>query len=94
MTKSENERLETIADRASQFIVKETAFTEELAQLLNRHGAENASDTPDYQLARYLVACLKAWNAGVQARDAWYEIYPEPGWDGPKPGPPKWRPPL
>lgn len=48
------------------------SFSKELQRLLNRTAQENASCTPDFVLARYLVACLKAWNTGVQQREAWY----------------------
>ena len=53
----------------------------ELAALLNHHSAENESNTPDYQLAEFMVACLAAFNRGMQARDAWYAMNPEPGTD-------------
>ena len=51
----------------------------ELAELLNRHSQENASNTPDFILARYLMACLAAWNTTAHARDLWYDIHPAPG---------------
>lgn len=44
----------------------------DLAAVLNRHSAENATDTPDFVLARYLLTCLDAWNAGVARREEWY----------------------
>lgn len=44
----------------------------ELASTLNRFSAENASDTPDFILAQYLLGCLAAWNQGVQQRETWY----------------------
>ena len=43
-----------------------------LAAALNRFSAENASDTPDWILAQYLLGCLAAWNTGVQQRETWY----------------------
>jgi len=36
---------------------------------LNAHNAENASDTPDFILASYLMAALGAFNVAVRARD-------------------------
>lgn len=53
----------------------------ELSDLLNRHSAENASNTPDFILAGYLNDCLAAFNRGVNARTKWYApgpIEPEP----------------
>lgn len=48
------------------------AFRKELAQLLNRFSMENASDTPDYLLADYLIDCLRALDTAVRARERWY----------------------
>lgn len=45
---------------------------QELGALLNRHNAEADSDTPDFLLAGYLLACLQVWNTTVEAREAWY----------------------
>jgi hypothetical protein len=39
---------------------------------LNRHSAENNSNTPDFILAQYLLGCLAAWNTAVQQRETWY----------------------
>ena len=44
----------------------------ELAAVLNRHSAENASNTPDFILAQYLLGCLATWNTAVQQREIWY----------------------
>jgi hypothetical protein len=33
----------------------------ELAQLLNRHSADNDAGTPDYILAQFLFTCLSAY---------------------------------
>lgn len=41
-----------------------------LASALNRFCAENASNTPDWILAQYLIGCLAAWNIATQQRDA------------------------
>lgn len=34
----------------------------EIASVLNKHSAENGSNTPDFILAEYLLACLAAFN--------------------------------
>jgi len=54
-------------------------FAEELEGLLNAHSQENASNTPDFILASYLLACLAAWNAAVLRRELWYGRESKPG---------------
>lgn len=51
---------------------REATLQEELAQLLNRHSAENDSDTPDFVLAEYLIGCLETFNNAVDHRERWY----------------------
>ena len=45
---------------------------EDLQHLINRHSRENASDTPDYVLAEYLMNCLSAFEIATRTRDGWY----------------------
>lgn len=45
---------------------------QELVSLLNRYSAENGSDTPDFILATYLLACLAAFDVAVRKRARWY----------------------
>ena len=47
-------------------------LTEELAELLNKHSRENASNTPDWILADYLVECLKTFECFTLVRERWY----------------------
>lgn len=49
----------------------EKTFEKELEELINKHSKENESDTPDFLLAEYLVACLENWNNIVKKREAW-----------------------
>jgi len=42
------------------------------ADVLNRHSAENGSDTPDFILAEYLEKCLWAYDTTVTAREKWF----------------------
>lgn len=50
----------------------ETAELEiELANLLNKHSAENLSGTPDFILAGYLAGCLENWNHWTKQRSYW-----------------------
>lgn len=44
----------------------------ELKALLNKHNAENGSNTPDFLLAEHLLSCLHAFNTGVNRREQWY----------------------
>ncbi len=45
---------------------------EDIRDAINRHSAENASNTPDFILAKYLESCLAAFDAAVKHRDHWY----------------------
>ena len=46
----------------------------EIRTVLNRHSAENGSNTPDFILADYLLDCLRAFDHASQARAAWGEV--------------------
>lgn len=52
--------------------MEENEFKDELRCLLNRHSRENASNTPDFILAQYLLASLLAFETAVQQRETWY----------------------
>lgn len=54
-------------------------FQQELAALLNRYSTENASNTPDFILAKFLLNCLTSLNVATRQRDKWYGIHPQPG---------------
>lgn len=56
-----------------------SAFLRELAQLINRHSAENLSNTPDFVLARYLMMVLEAHTWATRRRDLWYDVALAPG---------------
>jgi hypothetical protein len=51
---------------------------QEIATALNRHCAENGSDTPDFILAQFLLGCLAAYNVAVEHRDKWLGRVPKP----------------
>lgn len=53
-----------------------------LRYAINRHSAENGSNTPDYVLARYLELCLEAFDAAVGLRDKHYCLNLFPGCTG------------
>ena len=53
--------------------VKVTSLREDIQAAINRHSAENVSNTPDFILAQYLEQCLAAFDTAVQQRETWYE---------------------
>ncbi len=55
-----------------------TRLIEDIRDAINRHSAENASNTPDFILAQYLEGCLAAFNTAVQEREAWHGRDPRP----------------
>ena len=54
--------------------VPEDMLQTELAALLNKHSAENGSNTPDHVLAQYLMHCLEAFDYATRYRNQWYGI--------------------
>lgn len=52
-------------------MTNEISFQGELSNLLNRHSAENESNTPDFILAKYLLDCLTVFNSAVKRREDW-----------------------
>lgn len=55
---------------------KSTTLRRELEYLLNRYSREQASNTPDFILARYLMTCLAAYEGAVNARDEFFSSRP------------------
>lgn len=49
-----------------------TNLQTEIEKVLNRHSAENGSNTPDFILAEYLTGCLAAFNRATNAREKWH----------------------
>lgn len=60
-------------------LVDKSGFSVELQQLLNKYGAEQGSNTPDFILAQFLLASIAAFHAGVGRRDQWYGVSLAPG---------------
>ena len=54
------------------------SFKKELADLLNSKCRENASNTPDFILAKYLWNCLTNFEITTKAREKWYGTHLEP----------------
>ena len=53
--------------------MEEETFEKELRQLLNKYSAENASNTPDFVLAHFVMASLNAFNETTLKRDTWWD---------------------
>src|SRR3990167_2413197 len=68
-------------DAPSQHEGVQMTLQKEMAQVLNRVCAENASNTPDFILAKYLASCLSAFETATREREAWYGTYLYPGKD-------------
>ena len=51
---------------------------QELSSLLNAHSQENASNTPDWILAQFMLGCLSAFETATQQREAYYGRDPRP----------------
>jgi hypothetical protein len=49
-------------------------FEKELTELLNKNSQESSgANTPDFILAKYLIACLAAYDEAVRQREIWYD---------------------
>lgn len=53
-------------------------FEEELITLLNVHGKDSETDTPDYILASYLCHCVDTFREVVATRDTLKELDKQP----------------
>lgn len=51
----------------------------QIAELLNSVSRENDSNTPDFILAEYLMACLDAFEIANNKREVWYGVDLKPG---------------
>lgn len=47
-------------------------FQKELTALINIHSMENASNTPDFLIAEFLVNCLRAFNLASEQKEKWF----------------------
>lgn len=60
-------------------VEKSATLLRDLERVLNGHSRENQSNTPDFLLAEYLLACLSAYEVTVRARAGWYGRMDTPG---------------
>lgn len=51
----------------------DTEFIKELTTLINKHNRENISNTPDFILAEYLMACLDNFEVITNVRTVWFK---------------------
>lgn len=51
---------------------KQDSLTKEIQGIVNRACRENQSNTPDFILAEYLMACLEAFESATNKRRKWY----------------------
>lgn len=51
---------------------RQRALRDDIRDVLNKHSAENGSDTPDFILANYLLGCLAAFDEATELRTAWH----------------------
>ncbi len=63
--------LAVVENRAPVYEPRPT-LEQALQSLLNRYSAENGSNTPDFILATYMLASLKAFETASLERERWY----------------------
>lgn len=51
-----------------------TKLEKRLSDLLNSENREQDSNTPDFILAEYMMACLDAFELANNRREAWYGV--------------------
>ena len=51
---------------------KHLKLEEAIRSAINKVSRENASNTPDFILAQYLLACLENFEVATQQRETWY----------------------
>ena len=61
-------------DLASNIVRPQLSLEDEIRDVLNRHSAENGSNTPDFILAEFLIGCLSLWDRNVTRRENWYTV--------------------
>ena len=54
------------------------SLEKEIGCLINKHSREQDSNTPDFILAEYLMACLSAFEVASNRREVWYKVEHKP----------------
>ena len=52
--------------------MEKTELEKKLSDLINCESRENDSDTPDFILAEFMMACLDAFELANNKREVWY----------------------
>ena len=55
------------------------SLEKDLKGLINKRSREEDSNTPDFILAEYLMACLSAFEVASNRREVWYKVELKPG---------------
>lgn len=55
------------------------ALGKDIECLINKYSREEDSNTPDFILAAYLIACLEAFEVASNRRQVWYGVDLAPG---------------
>lgn len=78
-----NGKLSQISNWLAGSASEHSGMRDELAEIINRHSAENGSDTPDFILAEFLTGCLATYDRALLAREHWYsrKLYREEAGD-------------
>jgi len=64
--------MEGYRDAQNSVAKPSVTLREDLMNVIGGHSAENGSSTPDYILADYLMACLRAFDNAVNVRENWH----------------------
>ena len=73
---SQDNTSETVSNSqlpALNTMVFHTLFEKELTSLINKYSIEKESDTPDFILAKYLIACLRNYERIINERENWFK---------------------
>lgn len=54
--------------------MEKTQLEVKLRQLINSESREQDSDTPDFILAEYMIACLEAFELASNKRESFYGV--------------------
>ncbi len=67
-----NDKADAVKDETED-VDHSSDFRRDLQTLINKHGMEIGSHTPDFILADYLNDCLAAFDNAVYRRRKWYK---------------------
>lgn len=56
-------------------MVEKTELEKKLTDLINSESRENDSNTPDYILSEFMMACLDAFELANNKREVWFGVH-------------------